>query len=70
MGDVVNLNKFRKNKNREQLEKRAKQNRTRFGRTKQQKTSDRQIFDKNETNLTGKKLTKSQRKDEPPAGDK
>ncbi|SER06609.1 protein of unknown function [Solimonas aquatica] len=40
MSDVVNLNKFRKQKNREAAEKQAAENRLRFGRSKAQKQRD------------------------------
>lgn len=40
MSKVVNLNKFRKQKNREAAEKQASENRLRFGRSKAQKERD------------------------------
>jgi vacuolar-type H+-ATPase subunit C/Vma6 len=40
MADVINLNRFRKNKAREDAERQAEENRVRFGRTKAQKQRD------------------------------
>ncbi len=37
MGDVVNLNRFRKSKEKAEAERTARTNRTRFGRTKAEK---------------------------------
>ncbi len=58
MGDVVNLNKFRKQKADGESEKLAKQNRTKFGRTKQQKKNDTLTKNKNQKKLSGKKILK------------
>ncbi|MEL6360857.1 MAG: DUF4169 family protein [Pseudomonadota bacterium] len=40
MGNVVNLNRFKKNKARAEKEKSAAENRAKFGRTKAQRTND------------------------------
>jgi hypothetical protein len=40
MGDVVNLNRFKKRAEREQSAKQAETNRTRFGRTKSERALD------------------------------
>ena len=40
MGDVVNLNQFKKRAEREQSAKQAETNRTRFGRTKSERALD------------------------------
>jgi hypothetical protein len=42
MGDIVNLNRFRKRTERRQSEKQAEANRTRFGRTKSDRAIDEQ----------------------------
>jgi hypothetical protein len=41
MGDVVNLKRFRKRTEREQLSKQAEANRTRFGRTKSERVLEK-----------------------------
>lgn len=41
MGDIVNLNRFRKSRDRAEREKEAEANRIRFGRTKAEKERDR-----------------------------
>lgn len=41
MGDVVNLNRFRKQKAREEKEARAEENRVRFGRTRAEREKAR-----------------------------
>lgn len=56
MGDVVNLNKFRKHKANSASEKMANQNRTKFGRTKQQKKNEALIANKSQKELSGKKI--------------
>jgi hypothetical protein len=40
MGDIVNLNRFRKRTERHRSEKQAEANRTRFGRTKSERAMD------------------------------
>ena len=42
MGDVVNLNRFKKRAEKQQSAKQAEVNRTRFGRTKSERTLDQQ----------------------------
>lgn len=42
MGDVVNLNRFKKRSEREQSAKHAETNRARFGRTKSERSVDEQ----------------------------
>ena len=56
MGDVVNLNKFRKQQRRSDKEKQAAENRTRFGLNKMQKKEIRDKAEKAEKELSGKKL--------------
>jgi len=55
MGDVVNLNKFRKAKNDDQKEKAAAENRRKFGRTKAEKLKEKQKSERNQSELDGKK---------------
>lgn len=57
MGDIVNLNKFRKKTARRQSEKNAKENRVVFGRTKQQKLADALAVQKDDAELDNKKRT-------------
>ncbi|MEH6402558.1 MAG: DUF4169 family protein [Sneathiella sp.] len=56
MGDVVNLNKFRKENKKETVGKQAKENRIVFGRTKQDKNRDTLATEKTSKSLSGKKL--------------
>ena len=56
MGDVVNLNRFRKNRDRKKNEEDARNNRIRYGRTGQQKKLDRAESERNKTEVEQKKL--------------
>jgi hypothetical protein len=56
MADVVNLNRFRKMREREEREKVAEENRVRFGRTKAEKQRDRQERERRASELDGKKV--------------
>ncbi|CAO3429627.1 DUF4169 family protein [Azospirillum doebereinerae] len=56
MGDVVNLNRFRKTRERAERAKEADANRVRFGRTKAEKLRDRQEAERGTQDLDGKKL--------------
>ena len=56
MGDVINLNRFRKQRERTQREAQAAVNRTRFGRTKDEKKRDVDDTKRQDHNLDGKKL--------------
>jgi len=56
MGDVVNLNKYRKHKTRETSAKEASENRVKFGRTKGQKQKEKQEADSLSNNLSGNKI--------------
>lgn len=56
MGDVVNLNRFRKTRDRAERAKDAEANRIRFGRTKAEKERDRQEAERRTQVLDGKKL--------------
>jgi uncharacterized protein DUF4169 len=56
MGDLVNLNKFRKAKQRRAEEVQAGINREKFGRTKAETKIDRQTRDKADKRLDGAKV--------------
>lgn len=56
MADIVNLNRFRKMRLKEEREKTAEENRIRFGRTKAEKLRDRQDAERREADLDGKKV--------------
>lgn len=58
MGDVVNLNQFRKQRSRTTSQKQASENRAKFGRSKDDKT--RQIYETDRTSreLDGKQIDK------------
>ncbi|WP_169568063.1 DUF4169 family protein [Sneathiella limimaris] len=57
MGDVVNLNKFRKAKAKTDKEQQASENRHKFGRTKQEKSLEKQEQDRQKSSLDGKQLS-------------
>lgn len=56
MGEIVNLNRFRKQAARRQAAAEAAANRTRFGRTGAQKARDADDTDRSRRGLDGKKL--------------
>ncbi len=56
MGDLVNLNKFRKAKQRRNQEATAAINREKFGRTKADKDRDQQQRERQDRDLDGAKL--------------
>ncbi|SLN70189.1 DUF4169 family protein [Oceanibacterium hippocampi] len=64
MGDIVNLNKYRKARVRAEAQSRAEENRRRTGLTKAEKDRERQARTKAERTLEGKKLDGEQ--DDPP----
>ncbi len=55
MGDVVNLNRYRKAQTKAQREKQADENRVRFGRPKAETNAQRQERDRARHELDGKK---------------
>ncbi len=59
MGDIVNLNKFRKKKNKDQSAQKASENRILFGRTKNDKAADKREKKKTQSDLDNKKLNKN-----------
>jgi|TARA_R110002072_G_scaffold107901_3_gene234403 hypothetical protein len=66
MGDVVNLNRFRKNRDRKKNEEDARNNRIRYGRTGQQKKLDRAESERNKTEVEQKKLIRDDEDGEDP----
>jgi hypothetical protein len=56
MGDVVNLNKVRKAREKRTAEARAAENRARFGQSKEKLTKARKEAEKAEDDLDGKRL--------------
>jgi hypothetical protein len=67
MGDVVNLNQFRKQRARAASAKKAGENRARYGRTKDEKTRQVTDFDRTHRDLDGKQLDKPSPEDAPKA---
>jgi len=57
MGEVVNLNRFRKARAKTEAEKLAEENRASFGRTKAEKRQTSTERDRADQDLDGKKLT-------------
>lgn len=55
MGDVVNLNRYRKAQARVQREKQAEENRIRFGRPKGETSARRKEQEREQRDLDGKK---------------
>lgn len=53
MGEIINLNKVRKRKAREQAAAQAAENRARFGRTKEQKQRDAAAAEEAQKRLDG-----------------
>ncbi|HEX6961991.1 MAG TPA: DUF4169 family protein [Lacipirellula sp.] len=58
MGDVVNLNHYRKQRSRVASQKRASENRVRFGRSKDEKTRQLHDTERAAHDLDGKQLDK------------
>ena len=57
MGEVVNLNRFRKARAKAELDKQAEENRVKHGRTKAEKLQAGTEQDRSDRDLDGKKLT-------------
>jgi hypothetical protein len=57
MGEVINLNRFRKARAKAEAEKQAEENRASFGRTKAEKHQEIRERDRSDQDLDGKKLT-------------
>jgi hypothetical protein len=58
MGDVVNLNQYRKQRSRMASQKRASENRVRFGRSKDDKARQSHDTERTVRELDGKQLDK------------
>lgn len=56
MAEIVNLNRWRKAKARDDKDQQAEANRVAFGRTKAEKQAERQQAERQRTALDGKKL--------------
>ena len=56
MGDVINLNRYRKAKARAEKEQKAEANRVRNGRTRTEKQAVQRELDRQATELDGKRL--------------
>ncbi|WP_374367582.1 DUF4169 family protein [Dongia sp.] len=56
MAEIVNLNRFRKARQRQDEQKKAAENRVQFGRNKAEKASDRQARERFERDHAGKEL--------------
>jgi hypothetical protein len=56
MAEIVNLNKIRKTKVRDQHDSQARANRVKYGRTKAEKDSDTRAKDRRDRSHLGKKL--------------
>lgn len=67
MGDVVNLNRFRKRKREQEAKRRADENAARRGRTKAQRAAEHERRAKQEAELDGARCEKTQEEDEPPS---
>ena len=65
MGDVVNLNQYRKKAERAEKEQRAALNRARTGRTKADRQVTRKDSNQRDAGLEGKKLDRSSGKERP-----
>jgi hypothetical protein len=64
MGDVVNLNRFRKRKREEEAARVAKENSIRHGRTRAERQAQKRRREKQESELDGARLS-SEEDDEP-----
>lgn len=59
MGDVVNLNRFRKARNRDEQNRQAARNRARYGQSKIEKVSATRETERQRRELDGKRLDDS-----------
>lgn len=60
MAEIVNLNRFRKAKERDSEARQAAENRVRFGRSKVEKENDRRAAERRDQILSGKELDQPQ----------
>lgn len=66
MGEVVNLNQYRKQRERLEREKEASANRVKFGRAKGEVWKSRHERDRNQAKLDGKRVERSDGSDDAP----
>lgn len=69
MGDVVNLNRFRKSRDRQERARTAEENRTKFGRNKQDRTRLKIESSRDATDHEGKLLEDKSRPEKDPEAD-
>jgi len=67
MGDVINLNQYRKARAKLGKERRAAENQARFGRAKRERDEARHTQERRERELDGKRLDHGRSADEPPS---
>jgi hypothetical protein len=56
MGEIINLNRYRKNRERMENDAQAAENRARFGRSKEDRLHDKSEQDRRQSDLDSKKL--------------
>ena len=56
MGEIINLNRYRKNRERREVEAQAAENRIRFGLSKDERLQDKIERDRRQSDLDNKKL--------------
>lgn len=56
MGEIINLNRYRKNRERKESGAQAAENRARFGRSKDDRLREKAEQDRRQTELDNKKL--------------
>ncbi len=56
MAEIVNLNRFRKARKRQDADRQADANRVKFGRTKAEKENDRRAEERRRQEMDGRKL--------------
>lgn len=64
MGDIVNLNKIRKKRRKQDRETQAALNRDRFGQSKLKRQKDQAVREFEVQSLNGKRLDRGEREDE------
>ena len=60
MSEIVNLNRFRKSRTRDEAKVQASENRVKYGRTKAEKENDRRAAERREKETAGRKLEKGE----------
>lgn len=67
MAEIVNLNRFRKTRQRQEDREKAAENRVRFGRNKSEKAADQQDRERLDRDHLGKELTGTKTPPDEPA---